>query len=86
MAGSDAMGEPGEMASAGGEEYDLGTYVGMLKLYLTNEADYAPDHVHDDAELIEHFLTEAEVAELDRQLDFPSLDPHGKPIPGGAMP
>ena len=28
---SDAMGEPGEMGSGGGEEYDLGTYSGMIK-------------------------------------------------------
>ena len=28
---SDAMGEPGEMGTAGGEEYDLGTYTGMIK-------------------------------------------------------
>jgi manganese/zinc/iron transport system substrate-binding protein len=28
---SDAMGTPGEMESIGGESYDLGTYVGMLK-------------------------------------------------------
>lgn len=54
----------------------------LWELYLTNEADYAPDHVHDDADKIEHFLEEAEVAELERQLDFPQTDPHGKPIPG----
>ncbi len=54
----------------------------LWELYLTNEADYAPDHVHDDAEKIEHFLTELEVAELERQLDFPQTDPHGQPIPG----
>ncbi len=28
---SDAMGEPGEMKTADGESYDVGTYVGMLK-------------------------------------------------------
>jgi manganese/zinc/iron transport system permease protein len=56
----------------------------LWELYLTNEADYEPDHVHDDAEKIEHFLGEREVAELERQLHFPQTDPHGKPIPGGS--
>jgi len=58
----------------------------LWELYLTREADYAPDHVHDDAERIEHFLTELEVAELERQLDFPQTDPHGMPIPGSNLP
>ncbi len=53
----------------------------LWELYLTNEADYAPDHVHEDAEKIEHILGEEAVRELERQLDFPETDPHGKPIP-----
>ncbi|MEM9480206.1 MAG: metal ABC transporter permease [Verrucomicrobiota bacterium] len=53
----------------------------LWELYLTNEADYAPDHVHDDAEKIEHILGEEAVRALERQLDFPETDPHGKPIP-----
>jgi manganese/zinc/iron transport system substrate-binding protein len=28
---SDAMGEPGEMGGGAGEQYDLGTYAGMIK-------------------------------------------------------
>ena len=54
----------------------------LWELYLTNEADYASNHVHDDAEKIEHFLSEEKVAEIERQLDFPEVDPHGQPIPG----
>jgi manganese/zinc/iron transport system permease protein len=56
----------------------------LWELYLTNEADYAPDHVHEDAEKIEHFLDGEVLAEQERQLDFPQTDPHGKPIPGVA--
>ena len=37
--------------------------------------------IHDDAERIEHHLTVADLDELDRQLGFPQLDPHGSPIP-----
>lgn len=54
----------------------------LWELYLTNEADYASDHVHDDAEKVEHFLNDEEVAELESYLDYPQQDPHGKPIPG----
>ena len=54
----------------------------LWELYLTNEAQIAPDHVHDDAEEIEHVLGEETVRELERTLNHATRDPHGKPIPG----
>lgn len=53
----------------------------LWELYLTRQADYEDDHVHDDAELIEHLLDEATVRQLEAELNFPETDPHGKPIP-----
>lgn len=53
----------------------------LWELYLTNQAAYEPDHVHDDAEVIEHVLGEETVRRLERLLDYPSKDPHGKLIP-----
>lgn len=53
----------------------------LWELYLTDQADYAPDHVHDDAEKIEHVLGADTVRKLERDLNFPEFDPHGKPIP-----
>ena len=53
----------------------------LWELYLTNQADYPSDHVHDDAELIEHVLDEATVKQIEAELGFPSEDPHGQPIP-----
>ena len=53
----------------------------LWELYLTNEARYAPDHVHEDAEKIEHVLGEETVRELERILSNPRRDPHGKLIP-----
>ena len=53
----------------------------LWELYLTNEANYADDHVHEDAEKIEHILGANTVKQLEEDLDFPELDPHGKPIP-----
>ena len=53
----------------------------LWELYLTNEASYAPDNVHDDAEKIEHIIGEKTVRQLERILENPRMDPHGKPIP-----
>ncbi|HOB33789.1 MAG TPA: metal ABC transporter permease [Verrucomicrobiota bacterium] len=50
-------------------------------LYLTNAADIAADHVHDDAENIEHVLGEEVVREIERRLQYAERDPHGRPIP-----
>lgn len=54
----------------------------LWELYLTNAAHIAADHVHDDAERIEHVLGEEVVRELERRLDYATKDPHGRPIPG----
>ncbi|MFC5049458.1 iron chelate uptake ABC transporter family permease subunit [Rubritalea spongiae] len=53
----------------------------LWELYLTDLANYEADHVHDDAEKIEHILGADAVRRLERDLDFPEFDPHGKPIP-----
>ncbi len=53
----------------------------LWELYLTNAVHYAADHVHDDAEKIEHVLEEETVRQLEKQLNYERRDPHGKPIP-----
>lgn len=53
----------------------------LWELYLTNAAKYESDHVHEDAEKIEHVLGEALVRRLEEQLNHPNVDPHGKRIP-----
>jgi manganese/zinc/iron transport system permease protein len=54
----------------------------LWELYLTNSANIAPDHVHEDAEKIEHVLGEQVVRDLERRLNYAKVDPHGKAIPG----
>lgn len=54
----------------------------LWELYLTNEAQLAPDHVHADAEMIEHVLGEETVRMLEKRLNYARRDPHGKLIPG----
>lgn len=56
----------------------------LWELYLTNAAQIAVDHVHEDAEKIEHVLGEDVVRELERRLDFARKDPHGRLIPSVA--
>ena len=53
----------------------------LWELYLTSAANYSADHVHEDAEKIEHRLGEETVRQLERKLEFPQQDPHGRPIP-----
>jgi Mn-dependent DtxR family transcriptional regulator len=56
----------------------------LWELYLTNAAQIAADHVHEDAEKIEHVLGDEVVRELERRLQYATIDPHGRPIPGFA--
>lgn len=53
----------------------------LWELYLTTHVNIAPDHVHDDADTIEHLLTPELEAELERLLDYPKVDPHKSEIP-----
>lgn len=53
----------------------------LWELYLTTYLKIAPDHVHEDAETIEHLLTPELEAELEKQLGYAELDPHKTKIP-----
>lgn len=53
----------------------------LWEVYLTDYVQIAPDHVHDDAESIEHVLTPELEEELERLLNRPASDPHERVIP-----
>ena len=53
----------------------------LWESYLVNEMGMDAEHIHDEAERFEHILTSAQVDEVDKQLGYPALDPHGSPIP-----
>ena len=53
----------------------------LWEVYLTKYLRIAPDHVHEDADTIEHFLTPELEIKLEKLLDFPELDPHYSKIP-----
>ncbi len=53
----------------------------LWELYLTTHMHIAPDHVHEDAETIEHLLTPELEARLEAILGYPKVDPHQSQIP-----
>ncbi len=53
----------------------------MWELYLSRHLNIAPDHVHEDAEGIEHLITPELERELELLLDRPGSDPHDSQIP-----
>ncbi|QCR21654.1 iron chelate uptake ABC transporter family permease subunit [Pontibacter sp. SGAir0037] len=53
----------------------------LWELYLTQYLQLASDHVHEDAETIEHIITPELEQRLLEELNYPSLDPHSNRIP-----
>lgn len=53
----------------------------LIELYLTEILGYSWDRVHDEAEELEHVISEEFEERIDKALGYPTLDPHGDPIP-----
>ena len=53
----------------------------LLERYLVEALGYGWDEVHDEAERLEHHISEALEARIAAVLGDPTLDPHGDPIP-----
>jgi DtxR family Mn-dependent transcriptional regulator len=53
----------------------------LLELYLAETLGVAVADVHEEADRLEHALSEELEARIDRALGFPTHDPHGDPIP-----
>jgi DtxR family Mn-dependent transcriptional regulator len=53
----------------------------LLELYLTERLDMPWDRVHDEAERLEHVISEELEALIAAALGDPTHDPHGDPIP-----
>lgn len=60
----------------------------LLELYLKEMMGYSWDEVHDEAEKLEHHISEQFEDAIAELLDHPDFDPHGDPIPAkdGKMP
>lgn len=53
----------------------------LIETYLLRELDYGVDEVHDEAEILEHAVSDTFIARIDAVMGFPTRDPHGDPIP-----
>lgn len=56
----------------------------ILEVYLAQQLGYDWDGVHDEAERLEHAVSDELIERMSRALDDPRYDPHGAPIPTAA--
>lgn len=53
----------------------------LIEAFLVQVMGLRWDEVHDDAELLEHVVSERLIQRMDEMLGHPTVDPHGDPIP-----
>lgn len=53
----------------------------LIETWLVREFDYAWDEVHDEAEVLEHTISDRLLEGIDARLGRPRFDPHGDAIP-----
>jgi DtxR family Mn-dependent transcriptional regulator len=53
----------------------------LLETYLVSALGYGWDEVHDEAEVLEHAVSDRMLDAIDTLLGHPTRDPHGDPIP-----
>ncbi|MET3175563.1 UNVERIFIED_ORG: DtxR family Mn-dependent transcriptional regulator [Arthrobacter sp. UYCu721] len=53
----------------------------LIETYLVQELGYSWDEVHDEAELLEHAVSDTFIERMAAKLGNPQRDPHGDPIP-----
>ena len=54
----------------------------LIETYLTEALGMPSDRVHEEAEVLEHYISEELETLIAAKLGEPSHDPHGTPIPG----
>ena len=57
----------------------------LLELYLAETLGVHVDDVHDEADRLEHVISEELEARIDSAPGFPTHDPHGDPIPNADL-
>jgi Mn-dependent DtxR family transcriptional regulator len=58
----------------------------LWESFLGENLGLPPDHLHEPAERMEHFIGPGLQSELAAELNRPEIDPHGKTIPGTGPP
>lgn len=56
----------------------------LIETWLVREFGYTWDEVHDEAEILEHALSDRLLEGIDARLGHPRFDPHGDAIPDAA--
>jgi len=77
----------------GAELSDAGTEIALevirhhrlLEQYLAETLGVPIDEVHDEADRLEHVISEELEARIDEKLGYPTHDPHGDPIPDAGL-
>lgn len=57
----------------------------LLEAYLTEHLDFTWSEVHDEADRLEHHISEAFEERVAAVLEDPTVDPHGAPIPNADL-
>ena len=57
----------------------------LLEQYLAETLGLPIDAVHEEADRLEHVISEELEARIDEQLGYPTHDPHGDPIPDAGL-
>ena len=57
----------------------------LLEAYLVERLDYDWSEVHEEADVLEHHISETLEQRLAESLDDASIDPHGAPIPSETL-
>jgi DtxR family Mn-dependent transcriptional regulator len=56
----------------------------LVELFLVKVLGFDWSEVHEEAEVLEHAVSEKVLRRIDELLDYPTTDPHGDPIPDAA--
>ncbi|MFC3928261.1 metal-dependent transcriptional regulator [Streptococcus caprae] len=58
----------------------------LLEVFLINQLSYSPEQVHQEAEILEHTVSDLFIDRLEILLNFPKHCPHGGNIPQKGQP
>ena len=53
----------------------------LIELFLVNTLNLSWDEVHEEAEHMEHAVSDRLIDRIEQSLGYPEVDPHGDPIP-----
>ena len=56
----------------------------LIELFLVEVLGFDWSEVHEEAEKLEHAMSDKLIDKIDALLGYPSVDPHGDPIPDGS--